>query len=198
MGSCGAEGPEGGCLLEGPEVDNGVGKGRRTLKITGVRPNYRKKCFEVLTSKGEFSFPFAKFSFPPSTTDRVRDVYPDRDAGCEAFTFCLESGAEDSAHLDAVLEYHRDPEYMHEIHLYRLTLEAMKAVDESALSKRELIRLLGTSPSQFYRLLDPTYFRKSMSQMISLLYLTGKDVDLVVRERAHQSPGTQAAPQSVA
>ncbi len=52
--------------------------------------------------------------------------------------------------------------------------------DPSGLSKREIIRRLGTSPSQFYRLLDPTYYGKSVGQLIALFSILGMKVDVVV------------------
>jgi len=55
-------------------------------------------------------------------------------------------------------------------------------MEGSGLSKREVIRRLGTSASQFYRLLNPTYYGKSVGQMLALLRVLGKEVDLVVRE----------------
>jgi hypothetical protein len=53
-----------------------------------------------------------------------------------------------------VLEYNQDPTYLRDLLLYRLTLEAQKRVAESPLSKREIVRSLGTSAAQLYRLLD--------------------------------------------
>ena len=52
-----------------------------------------------------------------------------------------------------------------------------KATD---LTKRELIRALGTSASQFYRLLDTSNHTKSVGQMLALLHLLGREVDVVV------------------
>ncbi len=52
---------------------------------------------------------------------------------------------------------------------YRLTLEAQKRIKESRLSKREIIRRLGTSTAQLYRLLDQTNYRKSVDQMLAPL-----------------------------
>ena len=48
------------------------------------------------------------------------------------------------------------------------------------MSKRELIRALGTSPAQLYRLLDPTNYSKSMGQMMALLHLLGRKVEVTV------------------
>jgi hypothetical protein len=89
-------------------------------------------------------------------------------------------------HLDVVLEYNQDPALLNDLLLYRLTAQAREAVEGSGLSKREMIRRLGTSASQFYRLLDPTYYGKSMGQMLALLRILGKEVDLVVRPRPEE------------
>lgn len=70
---------------------------------------------------------------------------------------------------------------MSELLLHNLTVEALKAIEESKLSRRELIRRLGTSPSQFYRHLDRTCYGKSVGQMVALLHLLGRKVELVVR-----------------
>jgi len=154
------------------------------VKILQVVANNRRRSFDLRTEKGEYRFPFAKLHLPPTPDDRVREVYPDPEAGAEAFTYRLESGAEDTVHLDVVLEYHQDPTLMNEVLLHRLTVEAMKAVEESGLSKRELARALDTSPSQLYRLLDPSYYGKSIGQMATLLRLVGREVELVVRDLA--------------
>ena len=157
------------------------------MKIVDVKANYRKKVFEVLTAKGEYTFPFAKLSAQPTRTDRVSEVGPEPEAGDEAFTYKLESGIEDTVHLDAVLEYNQDPDLLNELLLYRLTSEAMDAVEASGLSKREMIRRLKTSPSQFYRLLDPTYYGKSVGQLAALFSLLDMKVDVVVTPIATSS-----------
>ena len=108
-------------------------------------------------------------------------MFVDRELADEAFTYVLESGKEGTIHMDHVLEYNQDPGFMRDLLLYRLTLEAQKRVKRSSLSRRELIRKLGTSAAQFYRLLDQTNYRKSLDQMISLLRILDCEVELVVR-----------------
>ena len=79
---------------------------------------------------------------------------------------------------------------MAELLLYRLTLSAQEALDKTDLSTREVIRRLGTSASQFYRLIDPANQRKSISQVLKLLSVLGVNVEVrvkpkrVLRERA--------------
>ena len=76
---------------------------------------------------------------------------------------------------------------MRDLLLYRLTLEAQKRVEHSPLSKRELMRRLGTSATQLYRLLDQTNYKKSFGQLLSLLHVLDCDVELVVKERLPKS-----------
>jgi hypothetical protein len=155
------------------------------MKILGVRANNRTKTFEVASEGGDFSFPYAKFPvLQERPHDRIMEVFPDDETGREAFTFRLESGAEDTAHLDAVREYNKDPEMMNEILIHNLTVEALEALESSGMTKRQLMRALGTSPSQLYRLLDPTYYGKSLGQMAALLHLLGREVEVVVRPLA--------------
>ena len=92
-------------------------------------------------------------------------------------------GSERTVHIDHVLDYKRDPGYLKELALYELTVEARKRLRESALSKREIIRRLGTSATQFYRLLDQTNYRKSIGQLLELLYILDCDVEFVVKSR---------------
>ena len=89
-----------------------------------------------------------------------------------------------TVHVEQVLEYNRDPNYLRDLMLCKLTLEAQRRIAESPLSKREIIRRLGTSATQLYRLLDQTNYKKSLDQLVSLLQLLECDVDLVVRAKS--------------
>ena len=119
----------------------------------------------------------------PTIQDPITEVFVDEEVGREAFTYVLHSGRTGSVHVEQVLEYNRDPTYLRDLLLYRLTLEAQKRVAKSPLSKREIIRRLGTSAAQLYRLLDQTNYRKSVDQVLALLQVLNCDVDLVVRTK---------------
>lgn len=153
------------------------------MKIRKVTANNRKKAFEVQTATKHFLFPYAKLEVRPSREDPVKQVFVDKEFGREAFTYVLASGAEGTVHIDYVLEYNEDPGYMRDLMLYKLTLEAQKRVEASRLSKREIIRRLGTSATQFYRILDEANYRKSIDQVLQLLHVLDCEVDLVVKDR---------------
>jgi hypothetical protein len=158
------------------------------VKIRKVQWNNQKKSFEVTTFSGRtFSLPYAKVDPAPTPDDQVHDAYPDAELAKEAFTYVLESGGEGAVHIDSLLEYSEDPAYLARLALHRLTVDARKRVDQSPLSKREIMRRLGTSQAQLYRLLDPTNYRKSMNQLVELLAAVDCEVELVVKERGEPS-----------
>jgi hypothetical protein len=154
------------------------------VKIQRVAPNNRRHLFEVQTRRQTLVFPYAKTDPRPTGDDRIAEVFVDPELGREGFTYRLESGAEGSVHIDSVLEYNEDPAYMADLALYRLSQQARTRFEESGLSAREVARSLGTSPTQLYRLLDPTNYTKSLRQLIALLYLLGCDVDLAIKDRS--------------
>ena len=71
---------------------------------------------------------------------------------------------------------------MRELLLYELTLEAKRCVETSGLSKREIIRRLGTSPAQFYRLVDPANSRKSLDGLLALFAVLDCEVGFTVKQ----------------
>ena len=151
------------------------------MKIRGIAGNNRKKIFEATTSTRTLIFPYAKLDLQPTVQDPLERVFVDPELNRDGFTYILTSGLEGTVHLEQVLEYNQDPGYLRDGLLYKLTIEAQQRVQASPLSKREIIRRLGTSATQFYRLLDQTNYRKTIDQLLSLLHVLDCDVDLVVR-----------------
>lgn len=160
------------------------------MKIRSVAHNNRKKAFEVKTSRKTFQLPYSKIDPQPSVADPIIRVFIDKELGREGFTYVLDSGKEGTVHIEQVLEYNQDPSYLRDALLYKLTVEAQRRVKASPLSKREIIRRLGTSATQFYRLLDQKNYQKSVDQLLSLLHVLDCDVDLLVRTKT--APGKAA------
>jgi hypothetical protein len=154
------------------------------MKIRTVRTNNRKHVFEVGTWRQPYSFPYSKACPAPTSEDPIVDVFVDDELGREAFTYRLASGEEGTVHIEQILEYNQDPSYLRDQLLYKLTVEAQKRIEVSSLSKREIIRRLGTSPAQFYRLLDSTNYRKSVDKVLTLLHVLECEIDLVVRNKS--------------
>jgi hypothetical protein len=151
------------------------------VKIDSVTYNNHKHAFVLSAGGAEFGLPYSKAEQAPESADPIERIWVDDELGGEAFTYRLASGREGSVHVEQVLEYNRDLSYMRDLLLYKLTLEAQRLVADSVVSKREIIRRLGTSPTQFYRLLDQTNYHKSVDKMLALLHVLDCEVDLVVR-----------------
>lgn len=153
------------------------------MKIRKVRANARRRVVELSTARRSFVYPFVRLQPRPSVEDPIARIRVDRELASEGFTYTLASGREGSVHIEQVLEYNKDPGHLRDRLLYALTLEAQKRVEKTLLSRREIIRRLGTSPAQFYRLLDQTNYRKSVDQLLALLQALDCDVDVTVRAR---------------
>ena len=154
------------------------------MKIRAVRANNHRKTFELATAKARLLYPFAKLDPRPSPVDPIVKVRVDKELASEAVTYVQASGREGTVHIEQVLEYNKDPDFLRDGLLYRLTLEAQKRVAASPLPRREIIRRLGTSATQFYRLMDQTNYSKSLDQLVSLLQILDCEVELVVRPKS--------------
>ena len=154
------------------------------MRIESVRANNSKRVFEVATREQRYDLPYSRTDAVPTADDPIVDLFIDDELGREGFTYRLASGLEDAVMWDQVLDHNADPSYMRDLLLYRLSLEAQDALEASPLSKREIIRRLGTSPAQFYRLLDQTNYTKSVDKMLELLSVLDREVEFVVKPRA--------------
>lgn len=154
------------------------------MKIRSVNANNRKRAFEIKTHSKLFGFPYSKAQPSPSPDDPITELTVDKELGKEAFQYTLESGEQGTVHIEQVLEYNKDPSYLRDQLLYRLTLVAQDKIEQTELSKREIIRRLRTSPAQLYRLLDQTNYRKSVDQMLNLLHVLDCEVELIVRGKS--------------
>lgn len=154
------------------------------MKIRSVKFNNKRKVFEVNGSSKKYVYPYIKSGPAPTSDNPVTRVYVDKEIGSEGFSYELMSGDTGTIHIEQVLEYNNDPNYLRDQLLYKLTLEAQRRVAGSRLSKREIIRRLGTSATQLYRLLDQTNYSKSVDQLVSLLQVMDCEVDLLVRAKS--------------
>ena len=153
------------------------------MKVQKVSINNRRKEFSVATRAGTvFTFPYAEADPVPSSKNRIEKVFVDRELGNEAITYVLNSGDEGSLHIEQILEYNEDPNYMADLLTYKLTLEALNGIENSGLSRRQIAKRLKTSVPQLYRLLDPANTSKSINQLVALLHVLNRKVDLVVND----------------
>lgn len=164
------------------------------MKIIAVALDDSRQVFVVSTRTQRLDFPYSRAHPAPRPTDPVAQVYVDAELGREGFTYRLASGAEGSVHLDSVLDVNSDPDYLARLEVYRLTLEAKRAFERSGLTIREAAKKLHTSPTQLYRVLDPTNDRKSARQLLAVIALAAPRESVVSNEpTTTQRKGTERA-----
>lgn len=130
------------------------------------------------------NLPFGKLMTPPSKENPIESVWIEPEMAELGVSYKLKNGQVDSVPLEAFLDFNKDPEFIREMELHRLSLLALKAVKKSGISKNELCRMMNTSMSQLLRLLDPTNYSKSLDQMVKLFTLLGHEVKIDVPDVA--------------
>jgi hypothetical protein len=76
---------------------------------------------ELTTAKARLLYPFAKLDPKPSAGDPIVKAWVDKELASEALSYVLASGREGTVHLEQVLEYNKDPDYLRDRLLYSLT-----------------------------------------------------------------------------
>lgn len=154
------------------------------MAIKRVFTNNHKKAFVVETRQGVYEFPFSQLSIRPTASNPVVIVYADPAIGKQGFSYELKSGRGDTVLLDQILFFNRDPEILRRQLLFKLSCDAVELVESSGLTKRALARRMGIKPAQLYRLLDQSFYRKTIDQMLRLLAALGHDVEVKIRRAA--------------
>ena len=156
------------------------------MKIRRVNHNNHRKAFEVSSGGRTWHYPYSRLRIQPSKGNVIREVSVDPGSEKQSFTYVLQSGDKGTVHVDHVLDYNHEPAGLRARLLDILTDEARWRIERSPLSKRELVRRLGTSASQLYRIVDRDNQRKSIDQVLRLLEVLDCDVDVSVKDREEE------------
>jgi hypothetical protein len=152
----------------------------KSSKIKQAAFSNRKRSISVAIGSATLELPFSKLEVSPNADNPAIGIKIDRDLGGRGVLCQLKDGKELAIPIEAFLEFNRDPEYMREIEIYKLTSRAIDLVKSSGMSKRAICRRMGTSLSQLSRLLDPTNYQKTIDQMLKLLTILGARIDIKV------------------
>lgn len=157
------------------------------MKIKRILANNRKKVILLETTGGKYEYPYRLLPFVPNLDDKIVDIYVDKEIDSRGFSFNTESGRNETVLLDQVLDYNKDPQYIRDNTLHNLTAEAIKAFDKQEMSKAEIARRMKTSTKQIYRLLDPSFYGKTIDQMVMFLFVLGKEIGIVEKKKKTNS-----------
>lgn len=156
----------------------------KSYKIRKATWDNKKRLIEIETAKGSLSLPFAKLMTSPTSSNPIEELYVDKELASTAVTYQLKDGSVDSIPLDAFLDFNKDPDYLREAEMHRLTVLANKLLKESGISKREICRRMETSMSQLARILDTSNYSKTFDQLIKLFTIMGTEVKIEVHNVA--------------
>ena len=146
------------------------------MKIKRVLAHEKKKAFIVQAGANSYEVPYAALSPAPTKRDPLISVTVDAELGGLGFTFRLRSGKEQTMLLEQVLDMHHDPEVARKRTLYELNCLAQDTAQRSKLTKRAISRRLSCTPTHLYRLLDQTFYGKTIDQMVKLLSVLGVEL----------------------
>ena len=150
--------------------------------LSAVVSNAHKQAFEIeIEGMTPMEYPYPQCCPAPAREDPVVRVELDPELGFTGFVYFLASGSEGVVLSDHILRYNRDPSYLVDEMLYELSCEAKSRLESSPIGIRALSRRLETSPTQIYRLVDPTNYGKTLDQMVRLLSALEADVQLLIR-----------------
>ena len=156
----------------------------KSFKIKSASYNNRKKVLEIVFDGRKLSLPYSRLPLVPDRDNPITALKVDNELGRRALTYGLNDGRSSSVHVEAFLDFCKDPEYVKEVELYELTVRAIDAVESSGMSKREISRRMATSMSQLSRILDPTNYTKTFDQLIKLYTVLGYEVTIRVAKVA--------------
>lgn len=146
------------------------------MKIRRVLAHTKKRAFIVQAGKSTYEVPYAKLTVKPTPQDPLVSVYVDKELAGLGFSYSLRSGKEDSMLLDQILDMNHDPEIARKRTLYDLTCLAQETIQRSKIPKRAVARRLGCTPTHLYRLLDQTFYSKTIDQLVKLLSVLGVEL----------------------
>lgn len=154
------------------------------MKISSAVAHSKKRCF-LITIKGKtYEFPYSYLNYKPSSKNPILEVGPDKEVGSEAFFYRLKNGKGDSILAEQVLHYNKDPEVIRKQLLYKLSCQAQELIAHRNITKRGVARQLSMQPAQLYRLLDQSFYGKTIDQMVRLFASLGEDVTITVKSAA--------------
>jgi hypothetical protein len=154
------------------------------MKISRVVAYPRRACFIITIKNKRYEFPFAYLKHRPNSRNPVVVVHPDMEVGSEAFFYRLKNGKSDTVLAEQVLHYNRDPEVIRKELLYQLSCQAQDLIQRRGVSKRSVARQLAVQPTHLYRLLDQTFYGKTIDQMVRLFASLGEQIEIKVKTAA--------------
>lgn len=109
-------------------------------------------------------------------------VWVDKETKGHSLGLRFEDGTEDYMPYDQPLALSKDPEYLLQAHIERLTAVIKATIRERKISKRFLAERLGTSDNQIQRLLNPAILNKNLEQLYKVATIVGLEFEWHIKK----------------
>ena len=153
----------------------------KTVKIKKAEFNNRKKVLTVHYMNGKtVDVHYAQLGIKKN----LETAWVDQDTKGHSLGLRFEDGNEDYMPYDQPLAIARDPEYLLQTHIERLTAIIKATIKERKISKRFLAEQLRTSDNQVQRLLNPDILNKNLEQLYKIATLVGLELEWHIKEAA--------------
>ena len=153
----------------------------KTGKIKSAEFNNRRKTIVVTYTTGK---PVEVHYAQLGIRQNIESVWVDKETRGMSLGIKLENGQEDFMPYDQPLALAKDPEYLLQTQIERLTATIKQTIAEQKISKRYIAEQLKTSDNQVQRLLNPAILNKNLEQLYKIATLLGLELDWQVRKAA--------------
>jgi hypothetical protein len=153
----------------------------RPLKFKSATFSNKKKQIDIVYTNGkQAAIHFGSVGIKKL----IKDIKVDWETSGKSLKIIFEDESIDYLPYDQPLVIVRDPEYLLQVHIERITAKIKEAIARKKISKRYIAERLKTSDNQIQRLLNPDILNKNLSQLYKIADLVGLEFEVVVKDVA--------------
>lgn len=115
---------------------------------------------------------------------KIQRVWVDRETKGKSVGMEFEDGLVDYLPYDQPLAIVKDPEYILQNHIERITAQIKDEIARQKIPRRFLARQLKTSENQIQKLLNPEILNKNLGQLYKMVSLLGLECEIQIRKAA--------------
>lgn len=153
----------------------------KKLKFSSATFSNKKKQIEACYSNGKV----AVVHFGALGIKKLlKDIEVDRETRGRSLKLIFVDDSVDYLPYDQPLALTKDPEYLLQVHIEKITAKIRAAIEKKKISKRYLAERLVTSDNQIQRLLNPDILNKNLSQLYKIADLVGLEFEVHIKDVA--------------
>lgn len=142
--------------------------------------NKLKEIEVVYTTGKRATLPYASLNLKK----KIQRIWVDKETKGKSVGMEFEDGLVDYLPYDQPLAIVKDPEYILQNHIERITARIKDEIARKKISRRFLAQQLKTSENRIQRLLNPEILNKNLGQLYKMVSLLGLECEIQIRKAA--------------